>query len=63
MKKHMQGLSKMNEDQLQTYLKLTNPDNAFMKTIKFGGNEGLAQLQQKQIWASIIQKYEKNKDD
>ena len=56
----MEGLRKMNQDQLQTYLKMTNPDNTFMKTIKYGGNEGLAQLQQKQIWSSIILKYEAN---
>jgi hypothetical protein len=36
----------MSEEDLQTYLRLSDPNNEFMRQIKFGGVSGLKKLYQ-----------------
>lgn len=52
----------MNEDELKTYMKMSDPENQFIRKIALGGAEGLKELQHREIWKSISQKYEEAND-
>ena len=40
----MKNLQKMNEKELQTYVRLTDPNNVFIRELTLGGSEGLKKL-------------------
>ena len=47
---------------MHSYFKLSDPNNQFIKQITIGGDKGLQELQRKEVWRSISEKYEKAKD-
>ena len=54
VQKHIEMISLLDPDGLRKYLNLTDPNNQFIRKLTLGGDEGLKELQQKQIWQSII---------
>ena len=43
-------------------MNMTDPSNQFIRQLTLGGAEGMKELQKKQIWESIAQKYEGSND-
>ena len=41
---------------------MSDPENQFIRKIALGGAEGLKELQHREIWKSISQKYEEAND-
>ena len=44
MQAKIDKLKRMDERQLETYLRMTDPNNTFMRQLTLGGNEGLRKL-------------------
>ena len=54
-----------NTDQqaLDAYVRMSDPQSEFVKKLVYGGDEGLASLQRRAMWSSIAQKYRENPED
>ena len=61
-REQIKRLKRMKAEDLQTYFRLTDPNNQFIRQVTLGGTDGLKQLQRQQIWKSIQSKYETSKD-
>eukprot|EP00347_Sterkiella_histriomuscorum_P008086 403346424 len=58
MKDEIKSLKRLTQRELQAYQMLQDPNNEFMRKIISGGEEGLQDLQRKELWQSIIKKKE-----
>lgn len=61
--KEYDRLSKLSQHELQAYMMLKDPNNEFMRKLTLEGNEGLEQLQRRDLWASIQMKKQLHHDD
>ena len=57
-KKERQTLNHLNEEGLQTYLRLTDPNNQLGRQLAFGNEQEISKLKENQTKQSLVRKYE-----
>ena len=61
-KKERQTLNHLNEEGLQTYLRLTDPNNQLGRQLAFGNEQEISKLRENQTKQSLVRKYETAQD-
>jgi hypothetical protein len=63
MKALKRDFQHMTPKQIETFLRLSDPESHIIKQLTTGGSEAVRIMQKEQIWSSIIKKWELNKAD